>query len=393
MQRRLQIFLLVSFQVICAALSFVTSYVTSSFQSLCEQLCRISLDSMIDQLDKISLSLNQFGSTIRQLDLSTSLSLQQLGSTDSRSQLQNKFQTEQLVQQQLSGNTALATQLQHNNNKHIELEKKSFAHPQLQSNFKIEQQNKQLQEQSASDKHLRQLHLLQLHDQDQPFSGPKQLPKESCFTSCLFSKMISSFSKQKLGRLHLTRSILELDEHYKQLSHKHSTQLCEHHLQATSFHRNKQQQQLFQQSFDNKMKKKQLNHQGSQLGSGQPTRAYSSMSLQQLTRRNALQRFELPGSTLLIPALVAFSLVVYQHKSFQLTLQQLCLSKAQGGELQGAFPPACCTTRRLPALTLMSLSFAVARFKSFPLSLKKKSFEKVSFHEELATDSFKGQQL
>ena len=63
LQRSLQNLLLVSFQVICAALAFVTSYVTSSFQSLCEQLCRISLDSMIDQLDKISLSLKQFGST------------------------------------------------------------------------------------------------------------------------------------------------------------------------------------------------------------------------------------------------------------------------------------------------------------------------------------------
>ena len=111
LNRRLRIFLLVSFQLTCAALFLVTSSVTKSFQSLCEQLCQMSLDSLINQLDRISLSLNQLGSTIRQLDLRTSLSLQQLGSTASRSQLQNKFQTEQLVQQQFPETTALATQL------------------------------------------------------------------------------------------------------------------------------------------------------------------------------------------------------------------------------------------------------------------------------------------
>ena len=122
LNRRLRIFLLVSFQLICAALFLVTSYVTKSFQSFSEQLCKMSLDSLISQLDKISLSLNQFGSTIRQLDLSTSLSFNQLGSTTYRSQLQNKFQTEQLVQQQLSAATALADQLQQQQPQHNQLD-------------------------------------------------------------------------------------------------------------------------------------------------------------------------------------------------------------------------------------------------------------------------------
>ena len=226
MQRRLQIFLLVSFQVICAALSFVTSYVTSSFQSLCEQLCRISLDSMIDQLDKISLSLNQFSSTIRQLDLSTSLSFQQFGSTTYRSQRQNKFQTDQLVQQQLPGNTALATQLQHNNNKHIELEKKSFAHHQLQSHLEIEKQNKQLQEQQLTTNQLSQVHLHQLHHQDQPF--PKQLSKKPCFAT-------ASFSKKKLKRLTCTRSSLDQDQHTSSFTTTSQSSLVQISFQQTAF--------------------------------------------------------------------------------------------------------------------------------------------------------------
>ena len=92
LQRRLQIFLLVSFQLICAAFLLVTSYVTVSFQGFSEQLCKMSLDSMISQLDRISLSFSQFSLRIRQLDLSTSLSFHQLGSTTYRSQLQNQFQ-------------------------------------------------------------------------------------------------------------------------------------------------------------------------------------------------------------------------------------------------------------------------------------------------------------
>ena len=225
LNRRLRTFLLVSFQLTCAALFLVTSYVTVSFQSFSEQLCKMSLDSMVNQLDGISLSLNQFSSTIRQLDLSTSLSFQQFGSTTYRSQLQNKFQT-QLVQQQLPGNTALATQLQHNNNKHIELEKKSFANHQLQSNFEIEKQNKQLQDQPASNTHLRQLHLHQLPDQDQPFT--KQLSKKPCFST-------TSFSKQELERLTCTRSSLEHDQHHQQLYNDQSEQLCADQLPTNSF--------------------------------------------------------------------------------------------------------------------------------------------------------------
>ena len=76
LKRRLRIFLLVSFQLICAALFLVTSYVTKSFQSFSAQLCKSNLDSLINQLD-----------------LRTSLSLNQFGSTTCRSQLQNKFQS------------------------------------------------------------------------------------------------------------------------------------------------------------------------------------------------------------------------------------------------------------------------------------------------------------
>ena len=63
------------------------------------------------------------------------------------------------------------------------------------------------------DKELAQLHLFhlhhcQLHLSQQPFRGRKQLPEEQSFTSCPLRQMISSFSNQKLERLHLTRSSL-----------------------------------------------------------------------------------------------------------------------------------------------------------------------------------------
>ena len=356
LQRRLRIFFLVSFQLICAALFLVTSCVAKSFQSFSAQLCKSNLDSLINQLDlRISLSLTQFGST-----------------TACRSQLQNKFQTDQLVQQQLPGNTALATQLQHDNNKPIELEQKSFEHHQLQSNIETEKQNKQLQEQPALNKYLRQLHLHQLPHTDQPFNGPKQLSKKPCFTACPSGQLISSFSKQKLESLTCTRSILDHDQHNQQLHNKQSEQLGADHLPATSFDRNKQQQQLIQQSFENKMKKQQLPAFQSQLRPEQPNPAYSRLSLQQLTPSTLLESFQLPSSALLLATLVGYILVGYEHKSFQLTLQQLCLSKAQGGELQGAFPPACCITLRLPAMTLMSLSFTVAGLKPVSLASRRR---------------------
>ena len=304
--KRLSTLQLDSLELICAALFLGTCLVIISLQSLSNQLCSSNPDSLT-----------------RQLDLTISLSFQQLGSTSCRTQLQqDQFQQEQLDKQQLfkqSGQNQLTNQL---GNRQLD-QTQSFDHSNHLQRTSLENKkhNKQLQQQQLPARELSHLHLLQLHHQDQPFSGRKQLPKEPCFTSCSFSKMISSFSKKKLGRLHLTRSILELDEHTKQLSHKQFQQLCEHHLQATSFHRNKQQQQLLQQSFDNKMKKQQLRDQGSQLGLEQPARAYSNMSLQQLSRRNSLQRFELPNSALLFIALAAFSLVVSQHKSFQLTLQ------------------------------------------------------------------------
>ena len=135
LKRRLRIFLLVSFQPTCAALFLVTSYVTKSF-------CKNNLDSLITQLD-----------------LRTSLSLSQFGSTACRTQLQqSKFQSEQLVQQQLPATTALATQLQHNQHQNKELNdnkldvKKNFDSNQLQRNeWETKKQNKHLQEQPASD--------------------------------------------------------------------------------------------------------------------------------------------------------------------------------------------------------------------------------------------------
>ena len=130
MKRRLRIFLLVSFQLICAALFLVTSYVTKSFQSFSEQLCKSNLASLISQLD-----------------LRTSLSFNQFGSTTCRSQLQqNKFQSEQLVQQQLPATTALATQLQHDKNKNNELDETRALNT---TSFK-ETSSKQEAEQAAS---------------------------------------------------------------------------------------------------------------------------------------------------------------------------------------------------------------------------------------------------
>ena len=116
-----------------------------------------------------------------------------------------------------------------------ELEEQLAAKPlqqdQLQQNqLKEKNQNKkhkdQLRANSVPDSELRQLHLQHLHEQEQPFTGTKHLPKEQCLTSCLLRQMISSFSKKELERLHLTRSSLEQDEHKKQLEQLLSEQLC-----------------------------------------------------------------------------------------------------------------------------------------------------------------------
>ena len=366
LKRRLRIFLLVSFQLTCAALFLGTSYVTKSFQSLSEQLCKSNFPSMISQLA-----------------LRTSLSLHQFGSTTCRSQLQqNKFQAEQLGQQQLPANRALATQLQHNQHQNNEPddnkldENKNFDSNQLQRNkFDTKKQNKQLQEQPVPDSELRQLHLYQLHDQDQPFKGTKQLSKKPCFTSCLSRQMISSFSKQELERLHLTRSSFRQDDHQEQLEHRQSAQLFAEHLSDNSLHRNRpQQQQLVQQSFYPKMKKKQLQDLRSQLRKAQPGTAYSRLSLQQLPLSNLLLKsFQLTSAALLSAALVAFSLVIYKHKSFQLPLQQLYLGWAQGGaSSHRASPGTRCTALRVPALTLISLSYAIAWLTPFSLAWRRR---------------------
>ena len=166
---------------------------------------------------------------------------------------------------------------------------------------------------------------------------------------------------------------MEHDQHNQQLQTRQSEQLCADHLPANSFHRNKQQQQLIQQSFENKMKKKQLRAFQSQLRPEQPARAYSSMSLQQLTPSNSLESFQLPSSALLLAILVVHILVVYQHKSFQLTMQQLCFSQAQGGDSPNrAWTTAGCTSLLRPALTLISLSFAIAWLNSFSLAWRRR---------------------
>ena len=223
-------------------------------------------------------------------------------------------------------------------------------------------QNKQLQEQQLTSSQLRQLHLHQLHHQDQPFT--KQLSKKLCFPT-------TSFSTQELGRLHLTRSTFQQDLHQEQLEHLQSAQLLAEHLADNSFDSNKpQQQQLVQQSFYPKMKKQNLAAFQSQLRPEQLKSAYSRLSLQQLTPSNLLESFQLPSSALHLAILIVIILVDYD-KSFQLTLQQLCLSKAQGGELPTAFPPACCTTCSLPAWILMSLSFTVAMLEPFSLASRR----------------------
>ena len=53
LRTRLQIFLLSSFQLTCAALLLGTYSVSMSFQSLSDQLCRGTLDSLIRQLDLV----------------------------------------------------------------------------------------------------------------------------------------------------------------------------------------------------------------------------------------------------------------------------------------------------------------------------------------------------
>ena len=363
LKRRLRIFLLVSFQLTCAALFLGTLYVTKSFQSLSEQLCKINLDSLINQLD-----------------LRNSLSFNQFGSTACRTQLQqNKFQSEQRGQQQLPATTALATQLQQNN----ELDKnKSFDRSQLQRNkFETKKQNKQLQDQQLPDNELQQLHLYQLHDQDQTCKSTKQLSKKPCFTS-------SSFSKQELERLHLTRSSFQQDAHNKKLDHLQSAQLLPEHLADNSLHRNKpQQQQLVQQSFYPKMKKNQLQDLRSQLCTAQPDTASSRISLQHLTLSNLLlKNFQLTSAALLSAAFVAFSLAISRTKSFQLPLQQLCPSWAQGGaSSHRASPTTWFTALRLPALTLMSLSFAIAWLKPFSLARRRRALRTLASMQTTST--------
>ena len=74
--KRLSIFQLDSLELTCAALFFGTCLVNTSFQNLRDQLCSSNPDILIRQLDlTISLSLDKFGSTTRQLNLSTSLGL------------------------------------------------------------------------------------------------------------------------------------------------------------------------------------------------------------------------------------------------------------------------------------------------------------------------------
>ena len=115
----------------------------------------------------------------------------------------------------------------------------------------------QLQEEQVPDRELRQLHLQQLHQQDQPFKGTKQLPKEHSFTSCLLRQMISSFSKKKLERLHLTRSSLEQNLsqvqllYYKFFAENFGQQLSEKQLQQnlSTDQQQLQEHQLTQNNF------------------------------------------------------------------------------------------------------------------------------------------------
>ena len=84
---------------------------------------------------------------------------------------------------------------------------------QLQDHTFIEKNKKKKQQlaEAVPDRelaqlHLSQHHLSQLHLSDQSVRGTKHLPEEQSFTSCPLRQMISSFSKKKLERLHLTRS-------------------------------------------------------------------------------------------------------------------------------------------------------------------------------------------
>ena len=86
-------------------------------------------------------------------------------------------------------------------------------HSVREKNKKQKKKKKPQLSEAMPDKELAQLHLFhlhhcQLHLSDQPFRGRKQLPEEQSFTSCPLRQMISSFSNQKLERLHLTRSSL-----------------------------------------------------------------------------------------------------------------------------------------------------------------------------------------
>ena len=427
LRKRLQIFLLSSFQLTCAALLLGTYR-----QSLSERLCRNSVESLSEQLCRNSfqgfqLCRSNLDSLIRQLDLVTSLSLALLvGSKNCRTRLQQNLSKEKNKNQKLDENnfefhkksqSACINKLEQQHFSHNNSNKKLDCRPgslrekeaveqlvntkllfnQLQRKpLEAKKHKEQLREQPVPDRALRHLHLQQLHDQDQPFKGTKHLPKEQCFTSCLLRQMISSFSKKELERLHLTRSTLEQDEHKKQLKQLQSQQLCAGHLAVPSFHRNRQQtQQLVQQSFDIKMEKKQLRNLRSQLRLEHLDRAFSRMSLEQLTlspsgsrsfssyllkgelpqqsalrmtrtvQRRALEpllfkSFQLTSAALPLATLVAFSLGAYQHKSFQLPMQQLCLGWAQGGVYpHRALPSASSTSLHRTALTLISLSFAI----------------------------------
>ena len=78
--------------------------------------------------------------------------------------------------------------------------------------------------------------------------------------------------------------------------------------------------------------------------------------------RSSFEHRALPCAALLSTTLIAFSLSAYQHKSFQLPMQQLCFGLVQGGVHRAFHKPAlqtraCSTSLHSPALTLMSLSF------------------------------------
>ena len=171
----------------------------------------------------------------------------------------NSFWRKELVEHNELSETVWEQELDKN------FEHKPFQQDQLQQNLYIEKNknnkldHNQLRENTVPDRELRQLHLHQLQEPDQPFKGPKQLPEEQCFTSCLLRQMISSFSKKELERLNLTRSNFEQDEHKKQLEQLLSEQLCGEHLAE----RNLFQVQLviykfFPENFGQRTSEKQL---------------------------------------------------------------------------------------------------------------------------------------